>query len=114
MFLDWFTSYLTGRKPIVTTNGTTSEEAVLTTGVPQGSILGPIIFLMSINDLPLYGSLSNISIFADDATESVSAKTVMEVETKLQQKANDIVTWMAVNADRTKTMLIGNKLKKSN
>lgn len=114
--LDWFTSYLTDRKQIVKANDTTSEEGALTTGVPQGSILGPIIFLMSINDMPLYGSLSDITIFADDATESVFANTVMEVETKLQEKANDIETWssdnkMVVNVDKTKTMLISNNQK---
>ena len=114
--LAWFTSYLSDRKQIVKVNGCTSEECPIKSGVPQGSILGPIIFLMSINDLPLQETLSDIAIFADDATESACGEDIEEIETKLQRKANTIEKWatankMVVNGDKTKGMLMTSQQK---
>ena len=114
--LAWFTSYLSDRAQIVKVNGCTSEECSITSGVPQGSILGPIIFLMSINDLPLQETLSDINIFADDATESACGKDIEEIETKLQRKANNIEKWaqankMVVNGEKTKGMLMTSQQK---
>ena len=50
--LSWFTSYLSGRKQRVTVLGATSQERVVTSGVPQGSIIWPVLFLLYVNDLP--------------------------------------------------------------
>ena len=60
--------YLSGRSQYVEYNGHKSEERLVTTGVPQGSILGPLFFLIYINDLPLVSNVFNMVMYADDTT----------------------------------------------
>ena len=65
--LEWFRSYLSKRKQFVVIDGISSDLIDVTIGVPQGSILGPILFLININDLPLCIALFFL-LFADDTT----------------------------------------------
>ena len=65
--LQWFDSYMTGRQQRVTVLGATSEPLPICSGVPQGSILGPALFLIYVNDLPDVVERSHIAMFADDA-----------------------------------------------
>ena len=60
-------TYLTGRKQQVVMEGAKSSWLSVTSGVPQGSILGPLLFLLYINDMPDVVSFCSISLFADDA-----------------------------------------------
>ena len=64
---DWFVSYLSDRKQFVTVNGIQSEPCEITCGVPQGSVLGPLLFLLYINDIHKCSSVLDFHLFADDA-----------------------------------------------
>ena len=69
--LNWFCTYLSSRRQRVTVLGATSEDLPVTSGVPQGSILGPAVFLLYVNELPeVISSSSRVLMFADDTKYS--------------------------------------------
>jgi hypothetical protein len=114
--LAWFTSYLSDRKQCVKINKCMSDELPVETGVPQGSILGPLTFLLSVNDLPLQPTLEGLNLFADDATDSAHGPDVESVERQLETKGGNINKWcvanhMVLGVDKTKGMLLGTKQK---
>ena len=63
---EWFKSYLMNRKQFVVFDNASSQQKTITTGVPQGSVLGPLLFLMFINDLHYVSDQLTLIIFADD------------------------------------------------
>ena len=112
----WFTSYLEDRKQYVLFKKAKSETRDVTVGVPQGSILGPLLFMTYINDLPLTCSKTSIAMYADDSTLHASGKTVTELETKVSEDLESVSKWcnsnrMALNIKKTKSMLITTKQK---
>ena len=73
--LDWFRSYLSKRKQYISINGQSSELLDITCGVPLGSVLGPLPFLIYINDLPNVSKVLNFYIFAEDTSLFVFLKS---------------------------------------
>ena len=69
----WFKSYLSERKQFITLGKVKSEQLTVKQGVPQGSILGPVLFVLFINDIPFYVHKSTMDIYADDSTLSSSS-----------------------------------------
>ncbi|KAL9978815.1 hypothetical protein ACROYT_G016381 [Oculina patagonica] len=112
-YLPLFTDYMNGRKQYVNIDGCHSSIRDITLGVPQGSILGPVLFLIFINDLPSALQDTVADIYADDTTVSYSTDYRLApwaVSDSLQSDLNKLQKWsdnnkMILNEKKTKTML---------
>ena len=87
--LEWFTDYLSNRYQRVVLNGSYSDLSILKAGVPQGSIFGPLVFLVYINDI-VDNLESNINLFADDTSLSLETDNPDSCWAKLQSDINKI------------------------
>ena len=95
--LKFIYSYLNGRKQAVNIKGNLSKFLDILAGVPQGSILGPILFNIFLNDITEIFQNCNLRNFADDNTISGSAKTTDELVAYLENDANKAVDWITAN-----------------
>ena len=95
MSLSWFKSYLDNRTQQVVINNSSSNSGDVMCGVPQGSILGSLLFLLFINDLPLSLKNSPISVdlYADDTTLYRTALDKISLETNIQKALDSVHTW---------------------
>ena len=104
--LSFFTSYYSNRKQRVAINGFYSEFAEIESGVPQGSVLGPLLFLVYINDLER-DIISNVKFFADDTMLYSIVKDPIKSASDLNHDLKMIYQWawqwkMAFNPDPNK------------
>ena len=116
--LHWFKSYLSQRQQQVSISNTLSSFRPVSCGVPQGSILGPLLFLLFINDLPLYTSIVFTDMYADDTTLYYVHTSQEAIERNLQIALNELSNWcknngMVLNTLKTKVMLITTKQKRN-
>ena len=115
----WFRSYLEERRQFVKLEHIKSEPKPVRQGVPQGSILGPILFLVFVNDMPLHLNNSTIDIYADDTTLSLSANwnNITSLTQALSNDLENIEKWstenkMYINTEKTKAFTCyGKKVK---
>ena len=112
--LSWFQSYLTERKQYVTYNGATSTTRSIKCGVPQGSILGPLCFLIYINDLFLVCDNCTPILFADDTNLFIRGDDFNHVQELLNVELSNISQWLitnklSLNVKKTHYMVITRK-----
>ena len=87
--LTWFTSYLTNRKQFCKVNGTCSKTKDIHCGVPQGSCLGPFLFLIYINDLPFAIKKAKVTMYVDDTSISHSSSSLVDIDQTLNSELDD-------------------------
>ena len=94
---EWFASYLKNRKQFVSISGHISSTEVIQTGVPQGSVLGPLLFLLYINDLHKPIKNSRAYHFVDDTNILLSNKSLEPPAKKNEPRSQNLTQWLKVN-----------------
>ena len=110
--LSWLRFFLTKRKQRVVINGTFSDWAIVTSGVPQGTVLGPLLFLIYVNDLASVVKHSTVKMFADDVLLYAPANTLKECSS-LQNDLTAISSWasrwqLKLNPTKCEALMITN------
>ena len=114
--LSWLTSYLTNKQQKCLVNNQLSTAKEIICGVPQGSILGPLLFLLYVNDLPNCLQFTAPCIYADDTQISASSHDSAELANKLNVDLDNICNWLSVNKLQPHSSIVvlcsGTELKK--
>ena len=95
--LAWFQSYLSSMIQICKVDQTMSKTRTVKCGIPQGSNLGPLLFLLYINDLPNCLTSSSASMFADDTNISTNGKTNDELQQRINVDLENVLQWLLEN-----------------
>ena len=116
--LDWFRSYLTNRTKRCLVNGSLSRNCSLKCGVPQGRILGALLFLIYINDLLSCLTSCQPRMYADDTHIIYADVDVNSIQLNLNHDLGDVNKWLisnkvTLNTAKTECMLIGSRKKLS-
>ena len=113
----WFQSYLSNRKFTVNLKYSFSEVSSISCSVPQGSILGPLLFLIYVNEMPM-AVKCDLFLYADDTCLVLQSKDVKDIENQLNEDFANICDWFVDNTlsihfteDKTKSILFASKRK---
>ena len=116
--VNWFKSYLSDRIQVVDLSGTTSTIANVCCGVPQGSILGPLLFLLYVNDMQIAVNCK-LLLYADDSALIVSGNCIGSIEQELGLELESVSEWLidnklSLHLGKTEAILFGPKRKVKN
>ena len=112
--LEWFNGYLSGRRQTVCIGEAKSKWTEVKRGVPRGSILEPLLFILYVNDLPQIVQSSAVKQYVDDTTMTLVAKDVTTLKKGLEQHLEEVLRWangngLKLNTGKTKLLLLGRK-----
>ena len=115
--LQWFESFLDKRQQYVSIHGCTSEKLVITDGVPQGSVLGSLMFLIFINDLPNVSKYLTFYLFADDTNIYFESPELSKIEKVVNRELRKVRKWLeanrlALNVDKTNLVIFHSQQRK--
>ena len=115
----WFKSYLNNRKQFVSIDEIYSDEAIMCYGVPQGSVLGPLLFLIYINDLHSIIKFCTTRHFADDTNLLIKNKSLKQLKKRLNFDLRNLCKWLksnkiSLNTSKTKLIIFRHPNKKIN
>ena len=96
--LDWFRNYLTDRKQLVSLGKELSDPCLITSGVPQWSILSPLLFVLFVNDLPIVLERCQILMYADDTVMYFAASNAQEISSTLTSELAKVSDWLVHNS----------------
>ena len=112
--LAWFGSYLLNRVKYCRVNGVYSQIESINIGVPQGSCLGPLLFLVCINDLPRAVKNSTTSMYADDTSLRFKSKDIFRLDEALKEDLLRLDAWLisnklSLNVAKTQSLLVSSQ-----
>ena len=112
--MEFLTSYLSERIQCCNVNGKTSGYREIIYGVPQGSILGPLLFILYMNDLPAFIPNANIRMYADDTNLGQRIDDVNDINQQLIPDFRKLCEWLEINKlslnfKKTEFLLFGNQ-----
>ena len=114
MPLQWLKNYLNNRVQYVTYNNNCSDISCITHGVPQGSILGPLLFLLYINDIKKASDKFEYIMYADDTTLIYTQQNIVDLESNINDELGKISLWfksnrLLINLSKTNCVTFHNK-----
>ena len=110
--LSWFAHYLTERTKKTPVNGILSDSSMVNCGIPQGSIIGPLLFLLYINDLPNSNLVSKVRMYADDTRLTYVPSSPGDLSHSMNHDLTSVQEWLnanklSLNTTKTKCMFVG-------
>ena len=112
----WFDSFLSNRSQVTCCGRAQSQPNTVSVGVAQGSILGPLLFIIYMNDLPDVLEFCSVTLYADDTVLYFSSKMISEIETKMNSGLRQVCDWLklnqlTLNIKKSQFMLIGSNAR---
>jgi hypothetical protein len=93
----WFSSYLSNRRQFVCVDDILSDELTISCGVPQGSVLGPLLFLIYVNDFANCSKLLEFHLLADASNLFYKSNSLLTLQTNLSKELAEVYKWLCVN-----------------